>query len=56
MTGVELGTFYRFYVGHCRYFGCQNPDSPCFICSHKTAMTMYLLGLNMLETGENPLI
>lgn len=57
MTGVELSSLICLSYDFCESFGCSRNDGlPCFKCLHDLAWEMYILGLDMLETGDNPLI
>lgn len=57
MTGVELSSIICLRCDFCESFGCSHDDlAPCLYCSHELAYDMYILGLSMLETGDNPLI
>lgn len=56
MTGVELSALICLRCDFCESFGCQHDGLPCFKCSHDLAWEMYILGLDLLETGNNPLI
>lgn len=57
MTGVELSALICLRCDFCESFGCFHNDGlPCFKCLHDLAWEMYVLGLDMLETGLNPLI
>lgn len=56
MTGVQLAEYYCIYVGFCESFCLQHSGLPCRKCLHETAWQMYILGLDMLEAGDNPLI
>lgn len=55
MTGVELSAFVYLHCDFCESFGCFC-EEPCFYCLHETALEMYVLCLDMLETCDNPLI
>lgn len=56
MTGVELSAFVCLHCDFCKSFGCSHDGEPCSYCLYETAFDMYVLGLDMLETGDNPLI
>lgn len=56
MTGVELSAFVCLRCDFCESFGCSHDGEPCFYCLHETAFEMYILCLDMLEMGDNPLI
>lgn len=54
MTGVELAEYLIIYFGFCKFF--EPCGIRCFYCPHETAWKMYILGLDMLETGYYPFI
>lgn len=57
MTGAELSVIICLRCDFCESFGCSHEDGlPCFKCPHDLAYEMYILGLDMLETGDYPLI
>lgn len=56
MTGVQLAEYVCIYDGFCESFCPERSGSPCRKCLHDTAWEMYILGLTMLEAGNNPLI
>lgn len=57
MTGVQLSEIICLRCDFCQFACPYTYDLPCIWgCEHEVGYDMYILGLDMLETGDNPLI